>query len=132
MEFVSINGPQLPVDGCARWGEYVGQRKLPEAVGFALDHALAEHLQNIVHYSQAKRVVVGFDVTADVARITVTDDGIPFDPTQFAAVNTSAPIRERPVGGLGIHMMRKLTDGMTYRRAEGRNCLELLKRFPAA
>ncbi len=121
--------PDLPVEGCARWGEFAGHQQFPDSVRFALDHALAEHLQNLVHHSQATRVALRFEVDAECVRVTVTDDGGEFDPTGVPAVDPSTPIDERPIGGLGIHLMRRLTDGLVYTRFPGTNRLEMMKRI---
>ncbi len=121
--------PDLPSEGCARWGEFAGHQQFHEPVRFALDHALAEHLQNIVHYSHATQVVLRFEVEPGCVRVTVTDDGTGFDPTQAPQVDTSTPIEARPIGGLGIHMMRRLTDELVYTRLPGMNRLEMVKKF---
>ena len=59
---------------------------------------------------------------------TVSDSGIPFDPTQQPEVDTTLPAEKRNIGGLGIHLVRQLMDEIHYRREEGKNVLSLLKR----
>ena len=49
--------------------------------------------------------------------------GIPFDPTQYPSPDLTVPGEQRQIGGLGIHYIRKMSDGMTYRREDGRNIL---------
>jgi anti-sigma regulatory factor (Ser/Thr protein kinase) len=53
----------------------------------------------------------------------VSDGGAPFDPLAQPAPDIHAPIEERKVGGLGIHLLRTLMDAVEYRRADGRNHL---------
>ena len=60
-------------------------------------------------------------------RITISDRGIPFDPLAREAVDTSKPIEERPIGGLGIHFVKNLTTSQHYEYSEGRNVLTLTK-----
>lgn len=127
MEFSSPNRPELPDDGCARWGEFAAEHRLPDAVRFAVDHALTEHLQNIVNHSGAAQVGIRFQLDPGRVRVTVTDDGREFDPTRAPEVDTTVPLADRPIGGLGIHMMRRLTDSLTYHRLPGTNRLEIAK-----
>lgn len=60
---------------------------------------------------------------------TITDNGIPFDPTQQKEVDISLPAEKRKIGGLGIHLVRQLMDELHYRRENDRNVLTLIKRL---
>jgi hypothetical protein len=55
----------------------------------------------------------------------VTDDGRPFNPLELTPPDTNLPVEDRPIGGLGIHLLRKLSDRMEYARIEGKNRLTL-------
>jgi serine/threonine-protein kinase RsbW len=57
----------------------------------------------------------------------VEDDGQPFNPLEAPEVDTTKPLEERTIGGLGIHIVRKLMDGLEYQRHEGKNLLVLKK-----
>ena len=57
----------------------------------------------------------------------VEDDGRPFDPQQASQPDFSRPLEDMPVGGLGIHFVRKFTSGMQYERIEGKNRLRMTK-----
>jgi serine/threonine-protein kinase RsbW len=57
----------------------------------------------------------------------VEDDGLAFNPLEMLAPDTKQPLEERPVGGLGIHLVRTLMDEVAYRRQNGRNLLVLKK-----
>ena len=63
--------------------------------------------------------------------LTVTDDGHPFDPREVPEPDIQLPVEERPVGGLGIHLLRKMSDRMEYGREGGRNRLCLRKSLGA-
>jgi anti-sigma regulatory factor (Ser/Thr protein kinase) len=54
---------------------------------------------------------------------TVSDDGVPFDPLAAIPPDLGGPVEQRKVGGLGIHLLRALTDAIDYRRNGGRNVL---------
>lgn len=60
---------------------------------------------------------------------TISDSGKPFDPTTYPEPDITLPTEERPVGGLGIHLMRCHTDALHYERRDGRNILSLRKKI---
>ena len=62
-------------------------------------------------------------------RISFVDAGPPFDPLAFGAPDLDAAGEERPIGGLGIHLVRSLVDQARYRREGGRNHLRLVRRI---
>jgi len=95
--------------------------------------ALEEHLTNIVRYGYQDdaehQIKVTLALTPDALRIQIEDDGCPFNPLEHPTPDLSKPIDERPIGGMGIHMMRKSLDGMEYRRESGKNILTMAKRL---
>ena len=103
------------------------QRKLRD-----LQLALEEHLTNILRYAfpdaAEHRIGVRFEFAPPELRIEVMDDGHPFDPLGHPVPDLTLPIEQRPVGGLGIHMIRQSLDQVEYRRAPGRNVLVMVKR----
>lgn len=84
---------------------------------------------NLFSYSKAKRVEVRFeyDEATKKATIVILDDGEAFDPLAKADPNTQLPLEERPIGGLGIYLVKKLVDEVSYRREDGKNILTILK-----
>lgn len=67
----------------------------------------------------------GDDLTCEVV-----DAGKPFDPfTEAPPPDLAAPIAERPIGGLGVHLVRRLMDGCSYARRDGCNHTLLRKRL---
>ena len=68
-------------------------------------------------------------VSEGEVRLTVLDDGEAFDPTALVAPDTDAPLEERRVGGLGVHLVRQMADGVTYERRDGRNVTEVVVRL---
>jgi len=68
-------------------------------------------------------------------RVVLTDEAPRFDPTTVPPPDIHRPLEERPLGGLGVHMMRQLTDALVYRALDGGNELTFIKRhapIPAA
>jgi anti-sigma regulatory factor (Ser/Thr protein kinase) len=91
--------------------------------------ALDEALTNVVLYAypedQRGTVVIRIWRNADTITAEVVDHGKPFDPTAHPAPDITLPIEQRPIGGLGIHMMRNLATGLRYYRAQEANHLVL-------
>jgi anti-anti-sigma factor len=61
--------------------------------------------------------------------LTITDDGIPFNPLTAAPPDLSLLLHEREIGGLGIHLVRSMFDEVTYHRDVGRNVLTVKKKL---
>jgi anti-sigma regulatory factor (Ser/Thr protein kinase) len=99
---------------------------------YELQLALEEHLANIVNYAYEDNaphhITVRFGFKSPEIRIQIQDDGRPFNPLDHPPPGVSLPVDQKPVGGLGIHMMRKSVDGLEYRRESDRNILEMIKR----
>lgn len=76
--------------------------------------AVDEIYSNICRYSQATKAAVSCLVTGNRARITFTDNGIPYNPLEKPDPDTTADVEERPIGGLGIYMVKKTMDTVTY------------------
>jgi anti-sigma regulatory factor (Ser/Thr protein kinase) len=74
---------------------------------------------------------VTVEVKLDQERVTVilTDDGAPFDPFGRDAPDTTLSVEERPIGGLGIHLVSQLMDQVSYERREGHNVVILVKQL---
>ena len=60
------------------------------------------------------------------------DDGIVFDPTDAEAPDLEASLEERRVGGVGILLVKTMTDAQVYQRVDGRNVFEVSKACPPA
>lgn len=84
-----------------------------------------EVYSNICKYSGAKRAIVDIARTGDGLVVGFADDGAPFDPTAAPEPDTSLPVEERPVGGLGIHLLRGMAKDMEYARTGETNVLTL-------
>jgi len=95
--------------------------------------ALDEVLTNITDYAytdQAEHEIhIRLQVLDNVLEAVIEDDGAPFNPLAIPAPDVSTPLRERRVGGVGIHFVRSLMDEVAYDRAGERNRLVLRKRF---
>jgi serine/threonine-protein kinase RsbW len=73
-------------------------------------------------------IEIGLRVQAGRTTIHFSDDAPPFDPLGWTAPDLDLPIGERPIGGLGLHLLRAGVDRARYRRVAGRNHLVLIRR----
>ncbi len=113
---------------------YVAQWERAKPLIPTLNMALDDLLNNVVQYAfpndpTAHTIVVEGEVRDECVTLTITDDGIPFNPLTVATPDLSLLLHEREVGGLGIHLIRSMFDEVTYHRNVGRNVLTVKKKF---
>lgn len=106
---------------------------VPADVRRSLKVALDELLANAFSHGMARRddrsVTVEVALDGDRLTVTLTDDGPPFDPFGQAAPDTTLAVDERPIGGLGIHLVRELMDEVSYERRNEQNVVVLVKQL---
>ena len=89
--------------------------------------AVEEAVANVINYSGATALTLQAEQADGQFIVTIDDDGSPFDPTQGSATDLSIPPDQRPPGGMGLHMIQRMTDRQSYQRSEGHNILKLFK-----
>jgi anti-sigma regulatory factor (Ser/Thr protein kinase) len=85
---------------------------------------------NIARYAYSKnkgRVAARLNVDKDKFIMQFEDEGAPFNPLVYKEVDMTAGIQERNIGGLGIHLVKKWMDEVTYERLLGKNILTIYK-----
>ncbi len=82
-----------------------------------------ETYSNICRYSGASHAVASVFRKGGDLLVEFADDGIEFDPTKVDEPDLDLSVEDRPIGGLGIHMMRKMTRSIDYQRVENTNIL---------
>ena len=98
-----------------------------------LEVAFEEVVVNVLNYSHATEIELGLtngglQDTIGKLQITLTDDGVPFDPT-ISDSDTSKAINERQIGGLGISLLRQIADELHYQRTNEKNVLIIIKTY---
>ena len=119
----------------SRLADFVGslarEEQLSEPLTVSLNLALEEAVTNVIMYAypQGQEGRVGLQAVRrpDALEFTLTDSGKPFDPTAAPEADTSLGVQERPIGGLGIFLVRKIMDTVAYRRTNGKNILTMIK-----
>ena len=95
--------------------------------------AIEELVTNCIHYGYddagEHTIMITLSVADQTLTMKVEDDGNEFDPLAQETPELTGPAEKRPIGGLGIHLLRNLADGMAYERRNGANLLTLTKRL---
>ena len=115
------------------WVESIG---VPQELNMQMNLALEEVVTNVMLYAypgQSGQVLVESGKwkveRGEKLIFTITDSGIPFDPTQKEEVDITLSAEERPIGGLGIHLVRQIMDEVKYERINNQNILTLVKKL---
>ncbi len=95
----------------------------------ALDEALANIVKHAYRGVAEAFVDIICTITADELQISLTDDGVPYDPLSAPAPDTVSPLEVRRPGGLGVRLMTKLMDEVKYSRREEQNVLVMRQRL---
>lgn len=115
--------------------EFLDGHSVPMKTAFQTDLTLDEILTNIVTHGFPNGGEHTIDVTVSVSNsnqavcITISDDGVPFDPTSIAEADTTSDLEDRAIGGLGIHFVKKISSSMTYSRTNENNHLVIVLPF---
>ena len=115
---------QIPT--LAEWVEMIG---LPQELNMPVNLALEEAVSNVMLYAYPEgsgRVLVEC-TKSDKLVFTITDSGVPFDPTQREEPDVTQGFEERSIGGLGIFLVRQIMDDIRYERKDNKNILTLTK-----
>lgn len=111
--------------------EYCEDQGLSSEILFALKLSLEEVVSNVISYGYSDdsehKIIVKFDQSEGSVVIQVQDDGAAFNPLEQKPPDIEAPVEERPIGGLGIHLVRHYMDSLEYERRGGHNILLMKK-----
>ena len=128
------------VDGCLE------ELSCPLRAQMQIDIAVDEVFSNIAYYAyptdagmaagtdagtNAGTVTVQVEAAAEPAAVILTfiDGGTPYDPLSHEDPDMTLPAEDRPIGGLGIYMVRKIMDRVSYTCESGKNILKIEKRI---
>jgi sigma-B regulation protein RsbU (phosphoserine phosphatase) len=128
---------QNDVSQVPRLNEFVDsvaqQMELDKKLQQQLKLAVEEAVVNVMQYAYPIGTTGDIDVNAqcdgEILKFIICDRGKAFDPTQTARADTSLSVEDRPIGGLGILLVRELMDSINYERVNGRNLLTLRKKL---
>lgn len=102
---------------------------LDTATSYKIRLALEEAVVNVINYAYSKtkqgEVIIEMMANDKHLRIIITDSGMHFDPTMAEKPDTTLAVEERPIGKMGILLMRELMDTINYERINGKNVLRM-------
>ncbi len=129
------------IDSMDRVTEFVDshleQTGCPEDVAYAISLSAEEIFVNIANYAYEGKegdaeIRFSFDEETRTAVIVFSDGGIPFNPILRKDPDTTQRPADRPIGGLGIHIVKQTMDQVLYKYEGGRNILTIEKRYEEA
>lgn len=93
--------------------------------------AAEEIFVNIANYAYGSgdgeaKIRIETDGDAKRAEITFMDEGMPYNPLEKEDPDVTLPAEERPIGGLGIYIVKKSMDEVTYKYEDGKNILSMM------
>jgi serine/threonine-protein kinase RsbW len=113
----------------SRWLE---ERRAAAEVQYFANLAIEELATNCIKYgyddANEHLIEVRLSLSSDSLLMTVTDDGHAFNPLALPRPDTGLRLEDRPIGGLGIHLLREMADKMEYVRRGGKNRVTLRKK----
>ncbi len=123
---VSIPGRLSEVDAVARRVEEFGDAHgLPGPKVYVINLALDELITNVVSYGfggvAEPEIRITLRIEGGALVLIMEDNGQPFDPTRDMPTDITSPLTERPIGGLGLYLVKSFADRLSYEFADGRN-----------
>jgi sigma-B regulation protein RsbU (phosphoserine phosphatase) len=114
--------------------QYLDSYGCPMKTQMAVSVAIEELFVNVAHYAYGDgegdmTLGIGFDEVNRAVTFRMTDKGIPFDPLKKADPDITRSAEEREIGGLGIFIVKKTMDSITYAYENGENILTMIKKI---
>jgi len=106
---------------------------VPSRTLYAVNLALDELVTNVVLYGfsepSGQEVLVKLSTAGSELVASVCDGGKPFNPLEVRPPDLNAPLEDRELGGLGVHLVRSLMDHVSYARENDQNVLTVRKKI---
>ena len=115
----------------AAFNEFAERHAVPAKLRRKINLVFDELLNNIITYAYEDEdehfIEIDIRLSPSGLAVTVTDDGKPFNPFDNHAPDTALSVEDRPIGGLGVHLVRNVMDRVGYER-HGENNVVLLEK----
>ncbi len=103
------------------------------AIVMQLNLVIEELIVNTINYGYTNgrtgQIQISINTNSQCILLEITDDGDAFNPLDKALPDTTLEIEDRPIGGLGIFLVKNYMDTFKYEYIEGKNCLSLSKQL---
>ena len=110
--------------------EEMGELRISPEAAYAINLAVEELFTNMVKYGVGSVDDISLSLTREKNRLTIqlVDHGVGmFDPMSADEIDTSIPLEQRKIGGLGIHLVRNMVDDVQYSYADGCSTITVIK-----
>ena len=108
---------------------YLAEQHVPPTAAFKVRLVLEELILNLIDHatgSATNRIHVCIRIEPGRVVLALEDDGNPFDPRSAPAFDKAKPLEERSPRGMGIHLVRSMSEEMDYARVGDRNRLRVV------
>ena len=133
MEFFLTGQPGERQRFVCAFEDFCRQNGVPDSARHAADLALEEHLTNVMNYGfcegEERWISIKLGVNENALLARIADKGKAYNPLSRPPVDTSVPLEDKPIGGLGIHLMKQMMDELTYAREGQINVLRMIKSY---
>ncbi|MBQ9419029.1 MAG: ATP-binding protein, partial [Synergistaceae bacterium] len=114
--------------------EQLEKHDCPPKIQMQVDVAVEEIFVNIAHYAynpEKGSAAISVEIQEDPLAVIITfiDGGVPYDPLKKPDPDVTLPAEQREIGGLGIYMVKKSMDDISYEYKDGKNILTIRKNF---
>ncbi|MEE8120787.1 MAG: SpoIIE family protein phosphatase, partial [Anaerolineales bacterium] len=110
---------------------FVEEFDIPQSVAMKFNVIFDELLSNVISYAydddDEHDIEVRMERVGKRLTVTITDDGVPFNPLSEEKPDTDLSLEDREIGGLGIHLVRNLVDDVSYQRRIGKNVMTMMQ-----
>lgn len=103
------------------------EKSLASQLRLAVEEAVVNVIDHAYPAGEEGGIEIRMISDGKVLKTIIIDSGVAFDPTTRGKVDTSLPVEDRQIGGLGILLVQELMDSINYERTDGRNVLTLTK-----
>lgn len=129
-EILNLHNDINEVPRLGEWIETMGENNdIPMADVFKLNLALEEAVVNVMNYAYPGQtgmpIVLTMEKTGNTLIFSLVDSGVPFDPTSTEEPDLTLSADERPIGGLGIFLVREMMSDINYRYENSQNILTM-------
>lgn len=112
--------------------EQIGEElDMKPSLVMSLNLVLEEAISNIILYAYPQKmnelITIMVEKSETMLIFTITDKGVEFDPTVVPEADITLSAKERPIGGLGIYLIKKIMNEVEYQRIDGNNVFTLKK-----
>lgn len=113
--------------------DFFERNKLDMSLLPQMDLALEEAIANVIMYAYPEgergTVEICLEKKENLLQTRISDAGMPFNPLQQPEAKLASSIEERPIGGLGIHLIKEIMDEVEYQHKDGKNMLTMIRKI---